>query len=242
MKKLFFIAVAAFCCVQGLHAQKVKRFGVFDHVALGISAGTPGAGAELAAPITDFIAMRAGYTFMPDIKYKHDVNYKAHGIPQKTEVEAKLKWGNAHLLFDLYPFKGNTFHATFGAYYGDDMIIKAENKQPIVGLDPGEGLEIGDYIVGPDENGIAHAGFKVKKLKPFVGLGFGRAVPRHRVGLSANFGLQFWDTPNVCAIQDGKEIELTSADTGHKDEEVIDKLSEITFWPVIDLRLVIRLF
>jgi hypothetical protein len=242
MKRLFVFALLSILCLEGAMAQKVRRFGVFDHAAIGVSAGTTGVGFELAAPITDFLVLRAGYSFMPELKYSTDVHYKAAGVENETEIEGKLKYGNGHALLDIYPIPGCTFHATVGAFYGTDKLITAENKQPIIGLLPGEGLEIGDYIIGPDVDGIARAAIKVKKLKPYVGIGFGRAVPRHRVGFGANFGVQLWGSPKVYEQVTGKDVEVTSQDVGNKDGGVIKEISKISIWPVIDLKLTVRLF
>ncbi len=103
-KRIFAICImAALVGAQMAMAQtssRVSKFGYFDHLAVGLNVGTPGIGLEVAAPITDFVAIRAGYSWMPEMKYKTDVDYTIKGKKEKTEVEGKLHMGDAKLLLD----------------------------------------------------------------------------------------------------------------------------------------------
>lgn len=242
-KRLFFIAVAAIMlCLQGAYAQKrVRHFGVFDHLSVGVSAGTPGFGFELAAPVTDYLALRAGYQFMPEFSYKTDVDYTNKGVIQQTEVEGKLKMGSFNALLDIYPSASSSFHFTGGFYYGkSDEIITAENTTPVLGVDGG--LEIGDYIVGFDSRGFAKATIEVARFRPYAGIGFGRAVPRKRLAFSYDMGVQFWGSPKVYEHQTGTKQQLTKDNTGTDAGKVLKYLSKVTIYPVINFRLTGRIF
>lgn len=245
-RPLIIFAFAALFGVQASHAQQNDdfTFGIFNHLSVGASFGTTGLGLELAAPITEYIDVRAGYSFLPKISYKTDVDYKSHGQTKQTEVEGKLNWGDAKLLFDVYPFKGSSFHATVGAYLGKDEIVKVQNNDPLNDVEEGEGLFIGDYIVGVDENKIAHATINVKKFKPYVGIGIGRSVPKKRVGVAADLGVQFWGSPTVYGLTlDGQHWQkVTSKDTGHEDGGFIETVSKITVFPVLTIRINGRIF
>ena len=67
MKKLFVIALVAFSASQSLRAQDDIEFGYFNHMSVGVSVGTDGIGFDLAAPISDYAAVRGGFSFMPTI-------------------------------------------------------------------------------------------------------------------------------------------------------------------------------
>lgn len=244
MKKLLFLSMMAFCNIGIMQAQKVDEFGIFDHVALGVELGTAGIGIDVAAPITDYIQVRAGYNFFPSIKHTEDIDYRAKGskITKTTEAEAELNMNNAKLLFDFYPSKKMTFHVTAGAFLGSDEIVKVHNTIPVTDFLPGEGLVIGDYIVGFDNTGTARAALKVNKFKPYVGIGFGRAVPRNRIGVSADFGVQFWGKPGVYEKQTGSDQKLSSDDVGGEDDGWLDKISDIGVWPVLTIRFTGRIF
>lgn len=230
---------------QPMQAQdRVDKFGVFDHLSVGATLGTTGIGLDLAAPVTDYMQVRAGYNFFSGFKYSEDVDYRAKGKPTrgKTKAEGKNYMGTGHLLLDVYPFPEYTFHATAGFYLGDEDVVKLENTSPVNDFEEGEGIVIGDYIVGFDRDGYAHGTIKVNKFRPYLGIGFGRSVPRKRFGVSGDFGVQFWGTPKVYEKQSGKDLEVTKEDLGKDSDKYYDVISKIKVWPVLTLRLTYRLF
>lgn len=243
-KKLFLMTILAMALsLQGASAQKnVRQFGVFDHVGIGVSAGTTGIGFQLAAPITDYLQLRAGYSYMPEYSYKTDIDYtNTKGGDGETEVEGTLHMADWNVLLDIYPFKKSGFHLTAGFFNGKERVITAENTKPVTDVDGG--LEIGDYIVGFDNKGIARAAIQVKKMKPYVGIGFGRAVPRKRLSFNFEMGAQLWGSPGVYAqATNGGWAKAKSNDVDHEDDGAIDIISKITVYPVITFRINGRIF
>ena len=239
-------ALAMTLSVQPVQAQgRVDEFGIFDHASLGLTVGTTGIGLDLAAPVTDYLTVRAGYNFFPTFKYKENVDYRVNGRKGEIEAEAKNYMNTGHVLLDVYPFTDYTFRATAGFYFGDDEVVKLENLTPVYGTVKGEGIVIGDYVVGFDENGIAHGVIKVKKFRPYVGIGFGRAVPRKRIGVSGDFGVQLWGKPKVYEKQTGKDLEVTKDDlgsVGSDSDKYYDVISKFSVWPVVNFRITCRLF
>ena len=246
-KKLLATSLAAMAmALFSMPAQaqdKVEEFGIFDHLSAGLTLGTTGIGIDLSAPVTEYLQVRAGYNFCSGIKYKEDIDYRAKGQPtKKTEVEGKLHLGTAKLLLDVFPFRNTPFHFTTGFYIGTDEIIKAENTIPVTAFDKGEGILIGDYIVEFDQDGIAKATIKVNKFRPYVGIGFGRSVPRGRIGVSGDLGVQFWGTPKVYEKQTGKDLEVTKSDLGSDSDKYFDIMSKITVYPALTIRICGRIF
>lgn len=242
MKKPLFITMIMLLLVQGIKAQdKVSEFKIFDHVSAGLSLGTTGIDIDFATPITEYVQVRAGYSFLPQITAKADVDYKTSGTYKQTKVEGKIKWGHFKLLFDVFPFKSSSFHATLGTYIGTSELLTAENLDPIVGIKSGEGLEIGDYIISPDKNGIARASIKVNSFKPYVGVGIGRAVPRKRFGVSGDLGIMLWGSPKVYEKQTGNDVEVKSSDLGSNGGGVIKTISKVTVLPVLTVRITGRI-
>lgn len=241
MKKLIFTVFTLIICVKGVYAQdKVNKFGIFDHLSFGVTTGTQGLDFDVAAPVTDYVQVRAGYSFLPNITYKTDVNYTKKGNSYETEIEAKLGISNAKVLIDVYPFPISSFHATMGAYIGTSSIITVKNLQPIYGLNPGEGIEIADYIIAPGDDGIAQGAIKVAAFKPYLGVGFGRSVPRGRVGVTTDFGLQFWGSPGVYEKRNGKYMKIKSSDADGGG--LLKIISKITVYPMLTVRVSGRIF
>ena len=237
------VAIATMMFATPINAQdKVTEFGIFDHLSAGLTIGTTGFGIDVAAPVTEYLQVRAGYNFLSGFSYKDDVNYRAKGQPtKKTEVEGKMHMGTAKLLLDVFPFRSSSFHFTTGFYIGTDEIITAENTIPVTAFDEGEGLMIGDYLIGFDKDGFAKATIKVNQFRPYVGIGIGRAVPRGRFGVSGDLGVQFWGKPKLYEKQSGKDLEVTKSDLGSDSDKYFDIMSKITVWPTLTIRLTGRI-
>lgn len=241
------IAFAMVLFAQPVQAQtqdRVEEYGLFDHLSVGLTLGTTGIGLDVAAPVTDFLQVRAGYNYFSGFKYSEDVDYRAKGKPTrgKTKAEGTNYMGTGHLLFDFFPFKQYSFHATAGFYIGTDEIVKLENTSPVRDFDEGEGIVIGDYIVGFDKDGYAHGAIKVNQFRPYVGFGFGRKVPRKRFGVSGDFGVQFWGKPKVYEKQTGMDLEVKKEDLGDESNKYYDVISKFPVWPVLTIRLTYRIF
>lgn len=245
MKKLLTIILMSALGLQAANAQdRVEKFGFFDHLGIGVALGTSGVDIELATPLGDYLQLRAGYSFMPKFrfKYKSDVDYTKHGNVYKGEVEGHVKWGNGKVLLDYYPFLQSTFHVTAGAFFGSDEIADATNIDRIENIHAYEGIVIGDYLIMPDADGYAKAAIKVNKFKPYVGIGFGRSLPRKRVAVGCDLGVQFWGKPGVYEKQSGHDVKVESKDIGDKDGGVIKTISKISVLPVMTIRLTGRIF
>ena len=271
MKKLLILAMAVLG-VQGMQAQS-EDFGLFDHMGGGISVGTDGIGFDLATPITDMFALRAGVSFLPAIKVKTDIEINDDGDSNTyyDEIEAQFKLNkfDFKLLFDFYPIKSSSFHLTAGAFIGSSKFINVTNNSPILRKGPGgdhydptydpesEGLKLGNKYVSTDKNGNVDINLKVNGFKPYLGIGFGRAVPKKsRVTASFDLGVQFWGTPGIYALAadnkidlangDKREMKFTADDLSDADSEdlkdAFDIMEKITVYPVLNIRLTGRFF
>lgn len=262
MKKLLILAMAVLG-VQGMQAQS-EDFGLFDHMGGGISVGTDGIGFDLATPITDMFALRAGVSFLPAIKIKKDIEIDNDGDDNSyyDEIEAQFKLNkfDFKLLFDFYPIKNSSFHLTAGAFIGSSKFINVTNTSPIL-KDPDDygtlGLHLGNKYVSTDEKGDVDINLKVNGFKPYLGIGFGRAVPKKsRVTASFDLGVQFWGKPGIYAMAaDNKEdlmlgnkseMKFTADDLTDADSEdlkdAFDIMEKITVYPVLNIRLTGRFF
>lgn len=210
MKKLFFLTLGMFLMLSS-SVKAQNENGIFDHLAWGVTLGTTGIGIDVAAPVTDYLAVRAGYSFMPKISPTFDADFDSSenwlkredgtGYYDHTDIDATLKMNDFKLLVDVYPFKQSGFHLTAGAYIGSSKLIEAksvdhfinESYWGIAGPELGSGSNT--YTVVSDDQGVIHADVKVNSFKPYLGIGFGRAVPKGRVACSFDMGVQFWGKP-----------------------------------------------
>lgn len=256
MKHLFLLALAAVFGFQTTQAQDVEEFGLFDHLGVGVSVGLDGVGLDLAAPITEWAAVRAGMAIMPSLSYDHDVNIRSNSksfTKKDVNIEGKLSMSDFKLLFDVYPFKSSSFHFTAGAYMGSKTIVKARNTEEFLARDEWgvSGIMIGDYRLTSDKDGNCQANIEVASFKPYLGIGFGRAVPRSRLSVSFDLGVKFWGTPCVGAMTTdnfGKReyTKIHKKDLSPDDDEDLHDgfktLEKVTVFPVLNIRICGRIF
>ena len=111
------------------------------------------------------------------------------------------------------------------------------------------GAEMGDYFVTPSpaEQGNFKAYAKVNSFRPYLGIGFGRAVPKNRIGCQFDLGVQFWGKPDVYApiydklIGEYRYEKIDGDRAGNDAGKVLKTISKISVYPVLNFRLVGRI-
>jgi hypothetical protein len=251
-----------------------EDYGYFNHLSGGIVLGTEGIGIEVAAPITYDFAVRMGYSLMPKFKYSKSLNLNENRgafIKDKVDIGGKLNMGDFKLLVDWYPFKSSSFHATAGFFIGRSTVVEIDNKEPFVKdnyrgnagielgvMDPSNPQSESRYTLMTDVNGDVHAELEVSSFKPYLGIGFGRAVPKGRVGVQFDLGVQFWGRPelnanmnyvdretgeNVTRFEPIQRNRITNPDGDYKDlRDAVRTIQKIRVYPVLNIRINGRIF
>ena len=163
-------------------------------------------------------------------------------------------------IIDVYN-KEDGFMKPITAY--NDAIIYAQSQTPSNSVVPQNvrdvvdkyglkmiGGELGDYFVSPNpaDKGNVNAYAKVKSFRPYVGLGFGRAVPKGRIGCQFDLGVQFWGKPEIYVPTYNKttgtyQCEKIDGDKAGDDAgKVLKTVSKVSVYPVLNFRLVGRIF
>ena len=179
---------------------------------------------------------------------------------RQVKVQGTLHNTTGHALVDIYPSADHGFHFTVGAYFaGDEKIVMVDCKEnelmkKLADLNARRGeyanipasygqaaVKLGDYNIMPDDEGNANAFIKVKKVRPYVGLGFGRAVPKEsRLGCLVDVGVQLSGKPHVYNGVNNEE--LTSEGARGEDGGILKAISSVKFYPAVSVRLVGRIF
>lgn len=238
-------------------------------VGLGATAGTDGIGAELGVALGSHVAFRGGYGWMPGISYTlpvtYDVDINSPKIQGKVTGQASLNMSNFRALLDFFPGDGG-FHFTVGAYYAPNDVIKVRGGGANTGENGGFGplpmdkSNYGAVYVGlgegenmhkvmVDADGYANAAIRVNALRPYVGIGFGRAISAEkRVGFALDLGAMYWGSPAATAIDKDTEepFVINSALVQNEDNGLIDQYSayaaKVPVYPVLRMSLFVRLF
>lgn len=153
--------------------------------------------------------VRAGLNIFPNIKFHENIDVEYVGeiphageqtIEDKVRLDAKFGRTYADLKFDVYPFGNKDY-----------------------------GINIGDYNIPFDDNGDIKGGVKVKKVRPYLGLGFGRLIPKGRIGFRFELGAQFQGKPKVYAGDIDNVLENKQV-TDAVDEETKDDIAKVMDW------------
>ena len=134
-----------------IHAQEGQSSPFFRHVDVGLTAGTLGVGLEVAAPVTRFMDVRTGFTYMPHFEVKMDFPiqvYNTDGTPNagrfqrmadlmeevsgvrvddQVDMIGTPRFNNFKFLLDFKPLRNKNWTFTAGFYLGSRHIAKAYN-------------------------------------------------------------------------------------------------------------------
>lgn len=248
MKKTVFTILAALALLMPGTAAAQD---LFNHLAVNAHVATTGVGVELSTPITKFITMRAGVTCMPGFSFNAEVDgqYYDNNTPRDFTVnlDANLKRTQGSVIFNVYPLAKakvcSSFFLAAGLYFGGDKLVKInghsdEIAEKINQFNGNPYIELGDYKLPVDENGNVKGGLKVQKVRPYLGLGFGRYVPNKRISVTGELGVQFHG--HIKPYTSEGEIEAFDELTEKDDwKKVMDKL---TVYPMLKIVISGRIF
>lgn len=246
MKKVILSIALAMMSVSAMFAQSEEfKYGLGNRIGIGVGAGTEGIGVDVSTCFNKYFGVRAGLNFMPDINIKTDVDIEPNveGLPSLSgddatlNVKGSLKRTSFDVKFDCYP-TGGTFFVTAGFSVGGEKLVQITGHSDYIqnhyALANQYGIQIGDYNIPFDENGDVNGGLKVNNFRPYLGLGFGRLIPKNRIGFRFEMGVQFHGKPKVYA--DGVDADDL---LNQLDEEASDDITKIMndfkVWPVIKL-------
>lgn len=181
-------------------------------------------------------------------------------IPNKIEVEGTFKRTDFKFLVDIYPVPKWSFHITTGFFTGTSDIINITNSncqqqlQAVTDYNANLAGHSLEYIGQPAitfgapiqaqfekksikiDGPTINAQLKTKSFKPYLGIGFGRAVPKKtRLAFACDLGVQFWGKPEL-VVQGEK---FTKDDV---DEDFLKTIEQISVYPVMSFRLTGKIF
>lgn len=174
---LLFLAVTTF----STFAQKEKKN------ALAIDAGLPGFGIEYARKVSKSLTARARYNFF-SLKDRAIENIDLGGTNVLATINAESNI--IDLLIDYQPFKRSSFKLVAGI-----GIINKLEASALIEYD--EQVTFGDVVLTKDDFGSLNMGFAWEGSAPYIGMGFGRAVPKKGLGFAIEFGSYFASSPTI---------------------------------------------
>jgi len=187
--------------------------------AIGFSAGT-GFGIDYSRVFTKNLYATLSYNALP---------FNINGIEKKVNgenllIDTELDFKNIDIKLSYHPFS-NAFNiiAGFGYFSSSQVTADIQFKDEI---------NIGDIVFSTTDIGKLHINSTWSKATPYLGFGFGRAVPRKRLGFNIEFGSYFSSSPKITLDATGL-IEQT------KDQQVLlnQTFKSFKFIPYASFRL-----
>ena len=259
-KTLAFLAALAVSLLSLSASAQDKQ--LFNHVALGVSAGIDGIGVEAILPASPYLQIRGGYSYFP-YSYKNNVNLGTYQFNDGTTANlnniplnaAIWKGGLGKVLLDIYPSRAIPFRFVAGAFFGSGKLVGGSmDFSKAIPQDYYQmGIGMNGISFSTDKDGIAYADAAVMKVLPYLGLGFGRGLdPKKRVTFSFELGVVYsggikptlYDYSDPTTVQTSviSSKDLVMDDGKQLDKGIIDKVSGIPVLPMMKLGLYVRLF
>ncbi len=162
-------------------------------------------------------------------------------------AEASLKRTTMDVKVDFYPFPNkSSFFITGGFSFGGKEILTVNGEvddttKDLINSGKDFAIDLDGYELPIDGNGFARATAEVSGFRPYLGLGFGRLIPKSRVGFRFEIGAQFQGKPKLLDTNGNDLIEMTS-DLGESSSTISDVLDYMQVYPCIKLTLRGRIF
>lgn len=264
MKKIYTTLLISFCAslifsITLSAQQKQQRW--FDRrkhiflnqIVLSGSVSTMGIGIEASTALSDHFMLRSGIDFFPKsigipdkIRINDKVLFDQVGCYPDYKVKFKPQVFTGHVVVDYYPNKFRHFFLSAGVYVGVTD-IKAEGV--LVDPESGERVKLKDpkgewptlrlrnqrlNIDGGQLNATIRAG---EIIKPYLGIGYGRAIPKykHDWGYRIELGALIQPTDEIRQGGHRAPVDYTSPVIN------IDKYFKwIKVWPVLSCKVTFR--
>lgn len=157
-----------------------------DSLAVGVNAGTPGAGVQIEARFGPIFVLRGG---VETLGYDFDASY------DDVDYGGRFDFDTVSGFIDLHPL-ANAFTISGGAYLGPREI----------GLDatPSAPVNLGGQTFTPAQVGTLTGKIKLKDVAPYLGLGFDNTFTGSgRWGFRATAGVAWSEKPEVTLDSSG---------------------------------------
>jgi hypothetical protein len=216
---LLFIA----CWVQ-LHCMAQK-----NSFLLGIEGNTQGLGMELDMASSRYAKwnLRLSYQYFRYLKENTIVLQKG----SELIVDPAIRQQSAVVKVDWHPFKKGRFRISSGLAYHlvQDYKVLARSLT---------GIKQGDITIAPEDFGVIDASLKWNSLRPYLGIGWGRSFPNHRISFGFDMGVYYMGSPKLDVSYEGF-LETTNLDAELKKVETNAK--GYSYYPNLSFQVRYRL-
>ena len=163
-------------------------------------------------------------------------------------------------VLNVYPFRNADFYLAAGAYFGGGKILDMNGSSQDLESDinavrglydrvaayyQSAGKQMpevpADYAEMMQSDGHVNAHIKTNAFRPYLGIGYGRIVPRHRLAFNCELGIQFSGKYKL-ESDNCSDAVLQVLGVKKKYADTLDDLNKLKCYPVLKLRLAGRIF
>ena len=188
-----------------------------------LRAGTQGLGVELAAGMSDNLALRIGFNY-----FQLNRNMTESDIEYDLDLELK----SVNLLVDLHPFD-NGFRITAGGVWDKNRL-------------DGQAVEAATYSIGNqtytrEQVGTLAGNIDFRDISPYVGIGFGHNVRKESGwNFTADIGVVFTGSPRVSLSSTGGTLSDNPTlleNIQREQDNVAEEIDFFRYYPVVSVGL-----
>lgn len=198
-----------------------SEYGWYHKNAIALNAGLPGIGIEYARNLNIHFNLRARVNTFTLSNYARTFDLSGQSVQTKTGADVL----NAGLFIEYLPFKRSSFKLVGGVSYLADFSVNS-----LVEYD-GQ-IEFGEIVLTKEDIGNVEVGLDWSGVAPYIGLGFGRAVPRGRWGFGFELGTFYAGSPTVSLASTGM-----LSDTSQEKDDLERGFKDYAWLPYLQLRL-----
>lgn len=202
--------------------------------AIGFNFGLQGLGLDYGRRLNDHFQMRLRGQALPFTLDDYEITVS----DQDVNVDFELNITNIGIIVDYHPFVGKSFKLMFGGSYFLENRIEATVRlrdSLFFGDDGPDPDTKGDFVFTPEDIGTVTGRLEWAEFAPYMGLGFGRAVPKNAIGFSIELGAYYMGEPDVSIKATGM-----LEDTAEEEDELESNLSDLKWLPQLNFRLSFR--
>ena len=256
MKKLIISGLAMFMSLTSVMAQ--EETGIGNH-------RTEGFNASIATDLTQYAELEFGVNYAPGFSRKSDggvfhspgtndvdkhrkyINYE-NGKSVDINVKTSINRATLDFKGSVYPFATNEnfssdLFVSLGVSFASKEIATIKGSCTSAGISDDDlkrdlFIRAGKYMLPIDKkNGelVADGSCQVNSVRPYVGLGYGRLVPKNNLGFRVEAGCQF--AGSVKVYHNDKEVESLSKYNIEDDSTPKKFMDFFSVYPVLKVSL-----
>ncbi|MDR6560752.1 MULTISPECIES: hypothetical protein [unclassified Arcicella] len=236
MKKLFYFlltfGITTHVIAQSSPSQTppILTEHIYGKNSIGIQFGTMGFGAEVAQALKrdNSVNLRVGFSYLDVSMFvTPPITVSLGDGASDLDISPKVKSLQIDALIDFHPFKRKSFKLVGGLAYGTgDSEVMAEPT-----VKTGKFKFASDFEIDAQDFGKANLKVTGNKIRPYLGIGFGRAIPKSRVGFGFEMGAYYSGSPKLTLDRSGvvetlvTDANILSIENNVKNYAFIPKLS-----------------